>query len=156
MMIGASIECAAFADLPEILDVQKLAFRSEAELYNNCCIPPMCQTEDDLAEELKAKVFLKAVVGNKIVGSVRAAKNKTVCLIEKLSVHPDFQNRGIGYRLLSAIQERFSGVESFELATGKESVKNIRLYEKAGFLIYKEETHSGVVMVFMKKPCPTA
>ena len=149
------IQCSELADLPEILDVQKLAFRSEAELYNNCCIPPMRQTVDDLAEELKTKVFLKAVVGNKIVGSVRAAEKDGICFIEKLSVHPDYQNRGIGYRLLESIRERFPGANAFELATGQKSVKNIRLYEKAGFRVYKEETHSGVVMVFMRKTCCT-
>lgn len=151
MMTDVLIESAALADLPEILAVQKLAFKSEAELYNKCCIPPMKQTVEDLEEEFKSKVFLKVVVENKIVGSVRASEKDGCCIIEKLAVHPDLQNRGIGYTLLAAVQEHFSGAKSFELATGKQSVKNIRLYEKAGFRIYREEECSGVIMVFMRK-----
>lgn len=152
----AVITNASISDLPEILEVQKQAFHTEAVFYNDFNIQPMKQTLEDISEEFKNKVFLKASIDRRIVGSVRAAcswENKEICFIEKLFVHPDFRKRGIADKLLSAIQERFPEAASFELGTGKLSAGNIRLYEKAGFRIYGEKTSSpcGVSMVLMRK-----
>lgn len=142
------------SELPEILELQKKAFYSEAVLYNNFNIHPMCQALEEISEEFKGKVFLKASINNRIVGSVRASwawTDKNVCFIEKLFVHPEFQRKGIGRKLLEGIQEHFPKAGGFELATGKFSVKNIRLYEKAGFRIYKEKKMGDITLVFMKK-----
>ncbi|OGV55988.1 MAG: hypothetical protein A2017_07905 [Lentisphaerae bacterium GWF2_44_16] len=147
---------AVSSDLPEILEVQKQAFHTEAVFYNDFNIQPMKQTLEEISEEFKSKVFLKASIDGRIVASVRASRsleNEKICFIEKLFVHPDFRKRGIADKLLSAIQEHFPEAASFELGTGKLSAGNIRLYEKAGFRIYGEKTSSpcGVSMVLMRK-----
>lgn len=40
------IERASLEDAKEILELQKLAYVSEAEIYNDYSIPPMMQTLD--------------------------------------------------------------------------------------------------------------
>lgn len=152
--IGPVIARVQQSDLPEILELQKSSFYTEAAFYNNFNIPPMNQTIEEITEEFKKKIFLKAMTKNSILGSVRGSlasgDNKT-CVIERLFVSQDFRNMGIGYMLLTAIQEAFPKAKRFELATGKLSAKNIHLYEKAGFKIYREERISKIPMVFMEK-----
>jgi GNAT superfamily N-acetyltransferase len=149
---GLEIYKAQKSDLPEILELQKSAFYTEAVFYNNFSIQPMVQTIEDIGDEFKFKLFLKAVIGEQIVASVRAAMiDKKTCFIEKLVVLQEFRDKGIGYKLLTRIQTHFPTAKRFELATGKLSAKNIHIYEKDGFKIYREERISKIPMVFMEK-----
>jgi len=52
------IRPAGRADLPKILALQKLAYRQEAEIYNDYSIPPLTQTLNQLEEEFISKVIL--------------------------------------------------------------------------------------------------
>ncbi len=127
------IEEARDPDLPAVLEVQKKAFASEARLYGACSVPPLTQTLDELREEFKTKRFLKAAIGERIAGSVRAWENDGICRVEKLIVEPEEQNKGIGSRLMCALEDIFPEAKRFELFTGHKSAKNIALYAKLGY-----------------------
>lgn len=129
------IEQAVAGDAQAILALQKLAYQSEAVLYNDWSIPPLTQTIESLLEEFSVSVVLKAMIGSQIVGSVRAKVNDEICAIGRLIVHPQFQRQGIGSRLLKAIEGMCAGVARFELFTGSKSERNIRLYQRAGYRI---------------------
>lgn len=133
------IEQALERDLLDILELQKLAYQSEAEIYNDYSIPPLTQTLDEIKEDFTFQVFLKAVIKNKIIGSVRAYKEEDTLYIGRLIVHPDFQNQGIGTKLLKEIEAKFNDVKRFELFTGYKSKKNLNLYRKFGYSIFKSE-----------------
>jgi len=133
------IEQALERDLLDILELQKLAYQSEAEIYNDYSIPPLTQTLDEIKEDFTFHVFLKAVIKNKIIGSVRAYKEEDTLYIGRLIVHPDFQNQGIGTKLLKEIEAKFNDVKRFELFTGYKSKKNLNLYRKFGYSIFKSE-----------------
>lgn len=134
-----TIERATIDDAEEILQLQKLAYRSEAEIYHDFEIEPRMQTVDDTILELKTKIVLKAIDESKIVGSVRAISDGNTCFIGKLIVHPDFQNRGLGTELMISIEKMFEGVERFELFTGHLSAKNLHLYKKLGYKRFGEK-----------------
>ncbi|MBN2610283.1 MAG: GNAT family N-acetyltransferase [Bacteroidales bacterium] len=143
---------ATRSDLPEILQLQKEAFLQEAQLYNNLNIQPLTQTTEEIETEYQTKVFLKALAGSAIVGSVRANLDGAACWVNKLMVHPLFQKRGIGKALLLEIEKYFTESEKFLLGTGAKSTNNIRLYESAGYRILKyDKFHDGVDAVFMEK-----
>jgi len=134
-------------DLPAILALQKLAFRSEAELYDDFSIPPLTQTLESMAAEFPAKVFLKACLENVIVGSVRGFEKDSTCYVERLIVHPDCQGRGVGTALMRALEARFPDARCYELFTGHRRERNLRLYRKLGYSVFKEEGR----LVFMEK-----
>ena len=139
-------------DGPNILALQKLAYQSEAALCGDWTIPPLTQTEAQIEAEFQSRVFLKAVDGNRIVGSVRAFSDRNTCYIGRLIVHPDFQRKGIGTRLILEIENLFSGAERFEMFTGSKSITNIRLYQRLGYRVYREEDLTQKVrIVFMEK-----
>jgi len=85
---------AEMEDAEALLALQKLAYQSEAALYNDDSIAPLHQTLDDLRGELKSQIFLKALEDEGIVGSLRASMKDETCHIGRLMVHPDFQGRG--------------------------------------------------------------
>ena len=71
-------------DAGEILALQKLAYQSEARIYNDWNIPPLLQTIEEIRDEFKTHLFLKAVNKHSIVGSVRACIVGNTCYIGKL------------------------------------------------------------------------
>ena len=151
-----NIEKAEVKDLEEILSLQKLAYISEAEIYNDYSIPPLVQTLESLREEYGNKLILKAVINGKIVGSVRAYEDEGTCYIGRLFVHPEYQNKGIGTQLMKCIEEKFKESKRFELFTGKKSIKNIYLYNKLGYKIVREERDNEITMVYMEKSSVTS
>jgi ribosomal protein S18 acetylase RimI-like enzyme len=144
---------ATVEDATTILALQKLAFRSEAELYGDWSIPPMVQSLDSLIAEFSKGVVLQARVNGRLVGSVRAARKGKTCAIGGLIVHPQYQGRGIGSMLPHDIEGEFSDVEQFELFTGSRSAANLRLYQRHGYRISRTEVLSpNVSLTFLWKP----
>ncbi len=84
---------AETSDAREILELQKLAYQSEAKIYNDFSIPPLHQTLEEIRNEFSNTTFLKVLNNNKIVGSVRAYRDNDTCFIGKLIVHPKYQNQ---------------------------------------------------------------
>lgn len=131
------VEKATISDAEEILSLQKLAYQSEAEIYNDFNIPPLVQTLEEIKKDFGIQFLLKAVMDEKIIVSVRAFVKEGTCYIGRLIVHPDFQNQGIGTKLMVEIEKIFSTCQRFELFTGARSERNLYLYQKLGYKIFK-------------------
>ena len=81
------IQKAQKNDLEAILELQYLAYQSEAKLFNNSDIPPLKQTLEDVVNEFQKGIILKAVdENNVIIGSVRAYYENGNVYIGKLIV----------------------------------------------------------------------
>ena len=133
------IKKARKEDLEEILKLQYLAYQSEARLFGDMDIPPLKQTLEEVYEEFEKGTVLKAVdEEGGIIGSVRAYQEEGTVYIGKLMVHPNMQKRGIGTKLLLEMEKEYPN-QRYELFTSTKSISNIRLYEKLGYEIFKEE-----------------
>ena len=139
-------------DLNDILMLQYLAYQSEARICNNPNIPPLTQTIEDVKVEFEKGVFLKAMNENgNIVASVRALSENGTLFIGKLIVHPDLQGQGIGTTLLNEI-ERICPSKRYELFTSTKSEKNIKLYERLGYIKYKEQNlNDDLKLIYLVK-----
>ena len=146
------ITMASEEDLQEILELQHLAYQSEAALFGRQDIQPLTETLDELAEEYKAGTVLKMTDDNgKIIGSVRGKEADGTLYIGKLMVHPDHQRKGYGRRLVTAIEECCPG-RRYELFTSTRSVNNIRLYESLGYKKFDERDADGEIrFVYLEK-----
>lgn len=143
-------------DLPEILAVQKVAFEAEAQLVNDRYIPPLTQTLDELADDWRKGIMLKAVTEDgTIVGTVRGHKAPDGFYIGRLAVLTQWQGRGCGLALLEAIivEAQAEAREGrFVLFTSTKSERNVRLYERFGFKPFKNSTTAtGVPLVWLEK-----
>ena len=139
-------------DLKEILALQKIAYKSEAEIHGDYSIPPLHQTTDEIRDEFQSQTFLKVIKENKIIGSVRAYEKHGTCFVGKLIVEPEYQNAGIGKRLMAEIENRFGHVRRFELFTGFKSKKNLYIYNKIGYREFRKEKISHkLTLIFLEK-----
>lgn len=147
------IKKAQKEDLGEILKLQYLAYQSEARLFGDMDIPPLKQTIEEVYEEFRKGTILKAVDGEgAIIGSVRAYQEGGTVYIGKLMVHPNMQKRGIGTMLLLEMEKEYPG-QRYELFTSTKSISNIRLYEKLGYEIFKEEAVSRELQFVYLQKC---
>lgn len=133
-----NISLATAPDLREILDLQYLAYQSEAALFGSKDIPPLRETLEELTEEFNNGTILKMTEDGRIIGSVRAYEKDGTAYIGKLMVHPDHRHQGYGSTLLREIGEHFRGCR-LELFTSTRSADNIRLYESLGYRKFKEK-----------------
>ena len=146
------IKKAQKEDLEKILELQYLAYQSEAKLFGNMDIPPLKQTIEEVYNEFQKGTILKALddIGV-IIGSVRAYQENGTVYIGKLMVHPEMQRKGIGTKLLLEIEREYPN-QRYELFTSTKSISNIRLYERLGYKIFKEETVSQELQfVYLQK-----
>ncbi|HNW51742.1 MAG TPA: GNAT family N-acetyltransferase [Prolixibacteraceae bacterium] len=151
-MILATIEQANKQDLEAILQLQKACYQSEAAIYNDYNIPPLLQDMNALEKEFAQQVFLKAVTEGKIIGSVRGFMDEETCFVGKLIVKSNFQNQGIGKRLLDSMESAFPMCKRLELFTGHKSSKNLYLYSKSGYKEFrKEAVNSNMTMIYLEK-----
>jgi ribosomal protein S18 acetylase RimI-like enzyme len=166
-LMNIEISIASENDLDEILALQKIAYISEAKLHNDYSIKPLKQTIEEIHKDFKKGIILKVSnkESKKIIASVRAYENKNkdnyidgynnknsnsdnnnsnnnfnnnATYIEKLMVHPDYQNKGLGKMLVEAIEE-YCPNNSYELFTSHKSSKNLYLYKKCGYKEFKKE-----------------
>lgn len=149
------IQPAEPGDAAEILALQKLAYRSEAAIYDEWSIPPLTQTLAEMQADLALRTCLKASIDGRIVGSVRADVREGTCFVGRLIVHPSFQDQGIGTRLMHEIERAFEGVARFELFTGQRSGRNLYLYRKLGYEPCRQEQISdALTLVYLEKLQP--
>lgn len=139
-------------DLQKILDLQYIAYQSEARLFKNQDIPPLTQTLADVEKEYQKGIVLKALDDDKtIIGSVRAFCDNGTVYIGKLMVHPSKQGQGIGTKLLIEMEKQYPK-QRYELFTSTKSEKNIVLYQKLGYKIFDEKKVTEELrFVYMEK-----
>lgn len=139
-------------DAGEILKLQKICYLSEAKIIDDYTIPPLHQAQAEIDNEYSNYFFLKAVYKDKIIGSVRGYSDNKTAFIGKLIVDEEFQNQGIGTRLLSEIENTFASANRYELFTGERSEKNLYLYGKNGYKLFKKEKISEkLTLVYLEK-----
>ena len=150
-----SIVPAEEADLQSILELQHLAYLSEARLLNDFSIPPLRETIEETRTQFSECVILKAVTpSGEIVGSVRGRAVDGTLHVGKLMVHPDHQGRGIGSVLLRVI-ENYCPYQRYELFTSARSTRNIALYERMGYVRFAEKPLTpDVQLVYLEKVIP--
>lgn len=152
-----NISKATINDATPILELQHLAYQTEAKIYNDWTLPPLTQTIESLKHEFATTTVLKAVStltdsNGLIIGSVRACLQNGNCEIGRLIVHPDFQRRGVGSELLRSIEACFAEADQYTLFTGDKSNANIRLYERHGYHMFETRVQSKTVsLVHLQK-----
>ena len=147
------IEKAQKEDLKEILELQYLAYQSEAKLFGNMDIPPLKQTIEEVGEEFAKGTVLKVVDDSITINrpSDKQFHYIITVYIGKLMVHPKMQKQGIGTQLLLAMENEFPNCR-YELFTSTKSISNIRLYESLGYEIFKEVSVSSELhFVYLQK-----
>ena len=143
---------ARFDDAPAMLAMQRLAFEPEARASRSLAIPPLQETVEGIREHIRTATVLKAMDGDRLLGSVRGVLADGTCLIRVLVVAPDAQGRGLGAALLTAIEEAHPGIERFELTTNMAMVGNVRFYLRHGYEVVEQVQYAPTIrLAHMRK-----
>ena len=144
---------AGQGDLPEILELQRAAFKEEAGMVGDPNIRPMTQTLEEMEAEYEhGTVFLKFVEEGKIIGSVRAYREGDTCHIGRLVVDPHHWRKGIGTKLIQAIENEFQGVSRFELYTRIDQPRSRPFYCSLGYMPFKTvKVSDSFTFVYLEK-----
>ncbi|GIF74827.1 GNAT family N-acetyltransferase [Asanoa siamensis] len=149
------IRPARDGDAGEAWTVQRAAFLSEAQRYDDPHLPVLTETLAELAAVIGGPTTV--LVGRDpngrmvVVGRGRVDEDDT-CHIGRLAVVPDLRGRGLGRLMLGAVEAAHPRAERFELFTGAESHDNIRLYERNGYaIIARRRLARGPGLVYLAK-----
>jgi len=146
------IAAAGLADAPALLALQKLAFEPEARACGTREIPPLQETVAGIEAHIRTATVLKATDGGRLVGAIRGIVTDGSCLIRVLVVAPDQQGRGLGARLLRAIEDAHPQAVRFELTTNMIMVGNVRFYLRNGYEVVEQVQHAPAIrLAFMRK-----
>ena len=78
-------------------------------------------------------LVLGAFDGEKLLGIIRAVGDgETIVFIQDLLVFPEYQRKGVGRALMSAVLEKYRGVRQIELATD-DVPETVGFYKALGF-----------------------
>ena len=130
---GLAIGPARIEDAPAVLAIQKAAFLQEARRYDDPGLPPLLEPLESVVAAIRDDVVLTARHMGRIVGVVRGELADGTCLVGRLAVEPGMRGRGIGSRLMAALEARLPDVSRFSLFTGHKSLPAIRLYRRLGY-----------------------
>lgn len=136
----------------KIRDFKVEDYRSVTELWKLTKIPFKPKGRDKLKKikkEItnKETVFLVAEINQKIVGTILGTHDGRKGWINRLAVHPDFQNQRIGSHLLSETERRISrlGIDIIACLIEEDNPGSILFFQKAGFHKHKD------ILYFTKK-----
>jgi GNAT superfamily N-acetyltransferase len=114
----------------QLLALQRAAYALEAELLGTDRIPPLHERLDALrAAPLR---WLGAVDADGLAGAVAWSRDAGGIELERLIVAPRALRRGIGRRLVAAVQE-LAVPGRVAVETGRANIPARRLYERLGF-----------------------
>jgi tRNA (guanine37-N1)-methyltransferase len=142
-------------DAGELYTLQRACWVQEQQDNPGVPIPALEETFADLQRWLATDTVLVVRASGRLVGAVRArlhlGPDGDTWDIGRLMVAPDLQGRGLGRQLLERIEERApDSAAGFELFTGSGSLRNQRMYKKAGYRL-RGEIEPGVVALTKRR-----
>ncbi len=140
------------SDAPGILGLQKTAGQCEAEIYNHDNLPALQQTLEELQNDFDRATYIKAVMNDKIIGSVRGQARDDTAYVSGVVVHPYYQHHKIGRRLMEEIEKAFPNAKRFEAFTGRPNVRGLQLLGQTGYSEFKTEPFTpAITWVYVQK-----
>lgn len=117
----------------ELVSLQLLAYKIEAELINFYEIPPLTDTIEKIQQS--GETFYGYYLNEKLSGVISIKVENDVVDIHRLMVHPTHFRKGIAQQLLDLVEsicdER---IKTLFVATGSKNTPALFFYEKNGFL----------------------
>ena len=145
LLDDVEIRPAVPADAGELLVLQRACWVQEQHDNPGVRIPALHETYDDVRAWLGTHTVLVARSGGRLVGAVRAVLDDDAWEIGRLMVAPDLAGRGLGRRLLEGAEALAPGsATAYALSTGAGSLRNQRIYKRAGYRL-RGEPEPGVV-----------
>jgi tRNA (guanine37-N1)-methyltransferase len=148
---GVEVRLVEPADAGELFVLQRACWVQEQHENPGVEIPALQETFEDLQGWVARDTVFVVRAGGRLVGAVRATLHGDAWDIGRLMVAPDLAGRGLGRMLLERIEAAAPPeAASYGLFTGAGSLRNQRMYRKAGYRL-RGEIEPGVVLLTKKR-----
>ncbi len=128
---------ATIEDADILLEIQKKAFQESLELYKDYDTNPANESLEKMAHKIRNHFYYVITADDNMVGGIHAyKKSNRHCYLNRIYIHPDYENKGIGSKAVEFIlnHEDFRDIELWTLDTPHKSYRNHSFYEKLGFV----------------------
>jgi tRNA (guanine37-N1)-methyltransferase len=144
-------------DAGELFTLQRACWVQEQQDNPAVPIAALTETFADLQRWLATDTVLVVRASGRLVGAVRArlhpGPDGDTWDIGRLMVAPDLQGRGLGRALLERIEARApESAVVLELFTGSGSLRNQKMYKKAGYRLRGEVEPGTVALTKRRRP----
>ena len=137
---------AVLADAGELHVLQLACWVQEQHDNPGVRIPALHESVDDVRAWIVRDTVLVARSAGRLVGAVRGSLEGDVWEIGRLMVAPDLAGRGLGRTLLERMESLAPvSATTYALFTGAGSVRNQRIYKRAGYRLRGEGPIDGAV-----------
>ena len=144
---GGELRPVVPADAGELFTLQLACWVQEMHDNPGVEIPALNETYDDLRAWLPEWTVLVLRREGRLIGAARARREGDAWDIGRLMVVPDLQGQGLGRLLLAEIERAApDDVTTYSLFTGAGSLRNQRMYKRAGYRL-RGELEPGVVVL---------
>lgn len=116
----------------DLVDLQRVAYKREAELIGDDRIPQLSESAADLVAA--GLVWLVVENQGRFVAALGFEESSQEIGIDRLVVHPDSHRQGLGAALVAALPMGFITV-----STGRDNLPARRLYESLSFCHVDDE-----------------
>ncbi|GAE31629.1 GNAT family N-acetyltransferase [Alkalihalobacillus hemicellulosilyticus] len=133
----------------DVLNVQILSYRVEAEIIGSYEIPPLKDTVYTLQH--CDETFFGYYENKELCGAISLKVVDDEIDIHRLIVHPNHFRKGIAQLLLNFIESKYE-VKKIKVATGSKNSPAVRFYKKNGFQDIKEiMVNEQISLTFFEK-----
>jgi GNAT superfamily N-acetyltransferase len=127
------IKRSGLNDVDRLLTIQKQAFAEDYQLYEDHQTTPVNETKEKLIINIKHAIHYTIWFNHVIIGGIDIRKKEHTLLLDKLFLANEYQNKGIGSKIMKLIEAEFPVIKVWRLYTPYLNTKNHHFYEKLGY-----------------------
>lgn len=150
--MSITLEKATKEDVEALHALQIKCFLPLLEKYKDHSTNPACESIDKTLTRITDPLrgFYKILRENILVGGIAIKHtNPGTLFLGPIFIDPEFQNQKIAQKALKLIEDMFSEIVFFELATITQEKRNVYLYEKIGYIDIGENKKINDSMILL-------
>jgi len=155
MNTGFEVRVATYNDIDAIEQITREAFQKYAKMVGNDNIQALCETKEDIKNDIDNSLVLVAFMDNVPVGSVRVKINEEdkTAYLSRFGVKISSQNNGVGKSLINLVdlKMREMGIKRIMLHTGAKVSSLVRFYYGRGYYIDSTTKERGYIRALLCK-----
>jgi GNAT superfamily N-acetyltransferase len=154
IIMEINFEKAKLEDADQLLEIQRMSFKEALELYKDYDTNPMFESKEKISFKIQNHFYYKITADGEIIGGINIYKKaEHHYYINRIYIHPDFENLGIGRKAIEFVEKEQPDAYTWTLETPHKSFKNHYFYEKLGY--YRtgevEEISENLKLIYYKK-----
>lgn len=140
--MNLEITRACQEDASELIEARNKSFYDDYVKFGDC--PGYHIPLEDMIDKIRDFFVFKILHEGKIIGDISVNKlGEGYYWIGCLEIIPEYQNKGLGSKVLGYIDAEFPDAKRWGLDTPVQNERNCRFYEKMGFLMVEDKEITG-------------